>query len=294
MTAPNVLRVLATLVVSATTIPVGHAAGPYVLTIIEPVPGYESCVAYGLNEAGQVVGWSYTYDIEWGYTGTAFLFDSTTGEVTDLGLLDGGQNGVAEAINEAGQIVGWSFDDIGADHAILWDNGQLIDIGIETGQCCAHATDINDAGQIAGWWFPPAGDNYLHAFLWDAGTITDLGELDPNANGSEYAYAINNSTQLVGESQVRIPSPPFEIEHPFVWTNGTMDDLNPLGPVGVAYDLNEVGQIVGVTSGDAAVWEDGTRTCIPSSMRVSTNAAFAINNNGLVVGEGWRAMTEFR
>ena len=59
------------------------------------LPGGIFSAAYGLNDVGQVVGWSESFD-----GNHAFLWDD--GQMIDLGC------GVAADINNAGQIVGWS------------------------------------------------------------------------------------------------------------------------------------------------------------------------------------------
>src|SRR2546427_6845742 len=57
--------------------------------------------AYGINNAGQVVGWSTTAD----GAVHGFLYDG--GVMTDLGTLDGGSFSYATGINDQGQVVGY-------------------------------------------------------------------------------------------------------------------------------------------------------------------------------------------
>ena len=110
------------------------------------LPGYTSSHAFGINDAGAVVGWS-----DFGHP-EAFVW--INGVMTDLGNLSGGTSGVAWDINDAGQIVGWSFRS-GIQNATLWENGtaqslsSLVDpIDPLFGTVFRGATAINDVGQI--------------------------------------------------------------------------------------------------------------------------------------------------
>ena len=60
----------------------------------------------------------------------------------------------------------------------------------------SYANGINDQGQVAGWSGTAGG--YYHAFLWQNGTMTDLGTLPGGWSSS--ACGINNLGQVVGES----------------------------------------------------------------------------------------------
>ena len=108
-----------------------------------------------INDAGQVVGWSY-------FTGSngsgwyATLWNGTT--PTELGTL-GYARARALAINESGQIVGWA-EAAGATgteyHATLWtgtiatDLNVYLDAGTAADWALTEATDINDNGWITG------------------------------------------------------------------------------------------------------------------------------------------------
>src|SRR5436309_1672459 len=60
------------------------------------------------------------------------------------------------------------------------------------------------------------------AFLWQNGTMTDLGTL-PGGYAS-YAYGINDAGQVVGTSEDS-----SGLRHAFLWSAGTMADLGTLG-----------------------------------------------------------------
>src|SRR5207237_10358498 len=99
----------------------------------------------------------------------------------------------------------------------------------------ASAGALNDKGRSVGRM-----NGGRQGFLWDHGTITDLGNL---GGQGVYASGINNGGQIVGWCYDRSGS----INRPFLWQNGTMTDLGtPAGWTwGLALDINDAGQVVG-------------------------------------------------
>jgi probable HAF family extracellular repeat protein len=113
--------------------------------------GGSNSYAYGINDAGQAVGWSYTTR-----SGEYHAFVTVNGVMTDLGTL-GGSNSYAYGINDAGQAVGWSYTTrSGEYHAFVTVSGVMTDLNSLLDQADAAnwelewATAINDAGQIVG------------------------------------------------------------------------------------------------------------------------------------------------
>ena len=78
---------------------------------------------------------------------------------------------------------------------------------------------INDVGQVVGISSSPTE---RHAFLWDRGTITDLGTLGGYERGTfSQASAINNQGQVVGYSQYYLPDGNTTAGSGFIWTSRT-------------------------------------------------------------------------
>jgi len=90
--------------------------GPRQLSITDlgTLPGGTFSIAYGINNHGQVVGYSDTASGE----GHAFLWQK--GEMTDLGTLPGGTFSIAYGINDGGQAVGASDAASSEVHAVMW------------------------------------------------------------------------------------------------------------------------------------------------------------------------------
>jgi probable HAF family extracellular repeat protein len=256
---------------------------PYSLIDLGTLGG-ERSLAYGLNNAGQVVGWSETNDggehaFLWNGSVLVDLHPSNgqsygasyayginepgqvvgslgeratvwnRGTAVDLGTLAGPFSS-AYGINSGPQVVGWSCaaDDCSVRRAFFWNGGAPIDLGTLGGPD-SHAYGINDARQVVGWSYVATtpGNFAQHATLWEGGAITDLGTL---GGLHSYALGINNSGQVVGWSYTTDDA----AWHATLWENGTLIDLGSLGGTeSYAYDINEAGHAVGesLISGDS-------------------------------------------
>src|ERR687897_562319 len=92
------------------------------LAIQKPPPAVRSMpwgsysYAEGINDSGQVVGQTSNH---------AFLYDSATKKVKDLGVLGYCCSSDAYGINASGQVVGYSYDSSGEWHAFLYSGGSM-------------------------------------------------------------------------------------------------------------------------------------------------------------------------
>jgi probable HAF family extracellular repeat protein len=196
--------------------------------------GGNSTQAEGINNAGKVVGYSNNY---------AFLWQSGSG-MQNLGTLPGYSMSFAYGINDDGQVVGYAGNS-NTNHAFVWQSSSgMQDIDGLAGRW-SYANSINDVGQVVGW--AEIGSDYMHerAFLWQSGSGMQYLQLLAGESGCA-AQGINNSGQVVGEVWDSNSN-----WHAFVYSNGTMADLNTLTDTNLGLTLreasaiNDSGQIVG-------------------------------------------------
>jgi probable HAF family extracellular repeat protein len=258
------------------------------------LPGGSTSVAYGVNDADQIVGDADDAD-DVGMV--AFICEH--GKMRKLGDLPGFTQTVARAINNRGQVVGRA---VGAStgratdapaHAFLWENGAMRDLGVPAGCRSTWAYGINASGDVVGSAI--TNDDKTHAFVWTHGVMRDIGTL-PGGTLSK-AYGINASGQVVGDSDVGTKMPDGKmIFHAFLWQNGIMRDLGILPGCRMckAAGINDRGEVVGNTildggvAGTPFIWDPvhGMRwldRLMPDDQAWYPYDVYAINNRGQIL-----------
>jgi probable HAF family extracellular repeat protein len=175
------------------------------------------------------------------------------------------------------------------------------------------ATAINNSGQIVGISSTPNAAQ--RGFLYDNGTIHDLGTLYPDPSGFSIATAINEVGQVTGFSNGPSLATPFfrgfvfqnnsltgSVSHiisnfgnntiqtrGLVYENGVYTELGTLGgDLSIGIDINNNGLVTGHSDVSAGVrhaftWQNGAFTDLGTLGGVNSYGA-AINDLGHVVG----------
>jgi probable HAF family extracellular repeat protein len=151
----------------------------------------------------------------------------------------------------------------------------------------SEAFDINDQGQVVGFYDILPGSFAWHAFVWQNGSLTDLGTLGGSTSA---AFLINNRGQIVGTSED--PSGEMRI---VMWEQGTISQVGPLafecGDEGCVSTfpvaLNDRGQTLLLADAlgqtRSYLWEAGVATDL-GNLGGNRTFATAINERGQVVG----------
>ena len=238
--------------------------------------------ANSINGFNQVVGFSGpALDTP---KSRAFFWSKSTGMI-DLGTL-GGAYAQAFAINDSGFITGNSqlrSNDSHASHAFLSPSPLgagaigMRDLGTLGGPF-SYGMAINAKNHVVGYSAINKVDSRVHAFWFDGTGMKDLGSIAPNSSKLEdqsVALGVNSSDRVVGYTYLPAisantdpavqpgTSPVRQVA--FVWSQGTMTDLNKLiGTAAGTYHLtsamaiNDNGQIVATALSTAT----GTRRAV--------------------------------
>jgi probable HAF family extracellular repeat protein len=193
----------------------------------------------------------------------------------------------AYAINNQSQVVGRYFPNGSSNpHAFLWTaNDGLKDLGT-LGGYPTGASRINDIGQVVGYSIDSSGIAY--GFLWTTNNgMQKLGLLP--GFGSGIANGINNKGQIAGCS-----TDSQGLSHAILWdSNNNITDLGTLSGSCLewACGINDSGKVVGSVSFNLSqydnkpfMWTSDAGITALSTLGGNEGDAYAINNNGQVVG----------
>lgn len=214
-----------------------------------------------INNEGEAVGVSTTAE------GMAHSFLYSSGRMTDLSLVYG--PGRVNAINDRGEITGQSAD----DRALVIRNGRAEVFGPPH----SVAGDINERGDILVEYFEPGRPS--RTAVYSQGRLSDL----PMRDGvSLLGGAINDAGWVSGygtTSGGRL--------HAWLYDGATITDLTPLAANAFAYDINNLGQVVGTIDDRAFLYSEGqlvdlNRFVDPAADLLLISAS-DINNRGQIL-----------
>jgi probable HAF family extracellular repeat protein len=186
--------------------------------------------ATGINDAGQITGYSYDGTRGVGTVINAFL--DIGGTMTDLGSF-GGNLSFARAINNAGQVVGTSnlVGNIATYRGFIYSGGTMTDLGTLGGDQ-SFPEALNDNGDVVGYSYIDA--NTPRAFVYSHGAMMNLNDLiDPSLGWTlEDAHAINELGQIAGWGVT-----PSGAEHAFLLTQVPEPTISQLMMAAAAFIL---------------------------------------------------------
>ena len=240
--------------------------------------------AYGINDQGQVVGFSVTTDNSL----RAFLYSN--GAMKNLGTLGTDfTTSRARGINNRSQVIGYSRTRGGQQYAFLYSNGAMLNLGMLIKGLDTNANGfsepygINDQGHVVGR-FGIFGLS-VRAFLYSDGSMK---EIRAPASVNNVASGINNNGQVVGGSLIDAGAPAWRA---FIYSdNAPLRILPTLGSDDCsARGVNDYGQVIGDLFNSAGkqrafIYSDGVMQDL-GTLGGNRTHAYGINNNGYVVGQ---------
>jgi len=194
------------------------------------IPGHAFTVPYGINTAGQIVGY-YADSVYPGLINHGFLLSGGNLTIIDV---PGSTSTSAFGISDGSEIVG-SFQDARGEHGFVLVGGQFTTVDVP-GAISTAATGVNNTGQIVGTH--QFGDSLVHSFLLVDDHFTAI-----DVPGAWYtvAHGINDAGVIVGEFIDGSGN------HGFILRDGhyMTIDVPDSGSFTSALGINTSGQIVG-------------------------------------------------
>jgi probable HAF family extracellular repeat protein len=252
------------------------------LRLISLAPGHNFGFGYGINNLGQVTGWSAGNSNR---TPESPFVTAPNGDVAHYF----GFRGFASDINDRGQVVGTAHRGLHdpADTPVGLFLANMNDgsfkIVSSTVFSFDSSTHLNNLGQIAGEIFV---GSMIHVFVTDpdGGALHDISA---PRDFSAAARDINNSGDVVGTFDLRGGS-----KHAFVSYDGARRiDIGALAGGGTgALGINDAGTIVGYSGPEGFIYTPETglqnlNSFIDPSLGIDIVAALDINNAGEILAK---------
>jgi uncharacterized membrane protein len=262
-------------------------AQSYSITDLGALPGATSTYAYGMNDNGDVAGWSGNTGYVWSH-----------GTMTSAGWL-GNPGSMLFAVNLFGQGVGSANPTSSGSQGVLYRNNTLITIDTSAPSLFAHS--ITNTGIIVGDYTKGGGSSggtSIPAFWIEDPTKpgrfrrTDL--VPVSGDSFAYANAANQSMIVVGYTASQ-----FQGYRACLWNNDSKHTPTVLAPApgdqtAEAVGINDLGAAAGfswfgIYRVTPVIWSadsSHTPTALPFLPGTTHAMARAINNLGQVIGSG--------
>ncbi len=254
------------------------------MTDLGSLPGADSSDGYGINTSGQVTGDSYNSTFR-PTNEQVVLYTKGSGMTAAVST---SQQGAGNAINDKGQIAGIFYvpTTLGGQAFVYTPGSGTVDLGTFSG-----ANAINATGQVAGY---SGGAGSSHAFLYTPGSgLQDLGTLGGVYGAESDGESVNDQAQVTGQSYTDANG---HLSHAFLYTGGTMYDLNNLVTSGLgagvsltdADGINDNGWIIANAS-DSMSYLLEPNAPPPAAPEPRSLALLALGSV-LLVGIRWRTV----
>jgi uncharacterized membrane protein len=253
--------------------------------------------AYGLNDAGDVVGYGTT-----GAANEAFIWTSAKG-MNPLPRRRGFSSCSANGINNSGLVAGYcSAAFTNKRSAMVWQSGQPTAITFNGTILASEALAVNTLGEVSGTYNERVGSKILdQAFSWDSrivgGVARGITPLPADLGGSGRGNAINGQGFIAGNATRNtgpvVGTGPYP-HQPYLWNPAVTNSAQAIVPVGVlpnsasrfgeAHGINDTRQVVGVYDNRGFLWTPGSPTQTVGTSIPLPIVPYDINNKGQVVG----------
>lgn len=239
------------------------------------------------------------------FGGPQSVYNVTTRIATNDGRIVGAANTADPDLNAPPHC--FDQETCFVQHAWNWRKGVVTDLGVLQDGYSSYTNAINARGLIVGQSQedgidPVTGGPVVYlATVWDHSRIRNLGTF---GGGNSIALGVNDQNFVIGAAENGVPDmlgfPSFldlvsEIR-PFGWNGGEIFDLGDLGgPGAIPLDVNNLGQVVGISLTSSVptqygiaptapfLWERGRMRNL-GSLGGSFGGATTINNRGQVTG----------
>ena len=238
-------------------------------------PGAQNTVAWGINSAGQIVG--YYKDSSFNYHGFLDVNGTLTSFDYPGATLTGGLG-----INDSGQIVGFYDDANHREHGFFFDGTTYTTID-PPNATLSYLTKINDVGEMVGYYIDHS--NVAHTFKYDANSQV-FTTLQAPRHASLVPGGINNLGDIVG-----VASTALLAGQGFLLSGGnyrffTVSQGSFTYPLGI----NDSGDIVGYALSQGQqhkgfIFLGGNVLLLDFPGSYGFTDAFGVNNAGAIVGD---------
>lgn len=241
-------------------------------------PGAHATFAYGINDAGDVVGSILLDMVDYANGFERYADGSVSMPIVFPG--SGVRDTVATAINNEGTLAGWYADSTGTPHGFFLSQGVFTSYD-HPDAVSTRINGINDAGDFVGTYTQTGG--IQHNFASIGGELSEI--IIPRTTTVAQPTDINNRGAIVGWAEGSTGGGGFRLEssgrhrYPLQRESGIFDHF---------FGTNETRASVGQENfSDGLYYGGGTTYVIYNFPGLINNALTGINQQGVICGYGF-------